>query len=656
MSDGPQLETEVHDAVLGSVIAGRFQIQSLLGRGGMGAVYLATHLQLDKPVALKLMHGSWFLDKHLRERFVREVKVCSALNHPNIIKILSTGVSPEGQPYVAMDFIQGETLTQRLASCGALKSAQALPLLLQIADALACAHSSGVAHRDVKPGNVMLTEGSDGSAKALVVDFGLSKFISDEGAKIGSQMQTTSGMQGSPLYMSPEQCQNQKTDFRTDVYSLGCLMYEMLSGKPPFEGDSVFALMYEHVNALPPPFDPSLSVPNALQNVVFRCLEKLPENRYATAGDIVTALADKDSEPAQRNPASRYASTKPKTGASRRLPSVVLVALGLVGVFLMPFIGIQQVSMVPNDETAREIGLLLDRLGFFDAEVRFYTKYAERKLEESAFKPTKISKFDPRYDKVSAFSQFTVYAVQAATKAEPGGQAELATQSFLNLRQLVRADENGNMCLSKDTYHQVLRDNVTTMKLIPNIDATYTGVVGPEGIGLGQMLDFESMNDEAEWVLLRSLSIIKRTNRESWNDLGGVTYWLADNYLNRGTQNGVNVKDLELALFFYDQTCYYRRKRYELPQYQAVIYANKAHVLSLLKRFDEAKRLDDLAMSTIGMVNSDPKACLYYWAEVIRVISYGGDPQRLPKAQLMLKQAEQAVAEVLKRDPHAFDE
>ncbi|MFN8659314.1 MAG: serine/threonine-protein kinase [Candidatus Obscuribacterales bacterium] len=262
----------------GSIVDDRFEIVSPLGEGGMGSVYKAIHREMQRTVALKLLKASLVTHTDALSRFRREAQVISALDHPNIVSVYSVGAGTDGVPYIAMEFLQGQTLAQTIKRDGALAWREALPLFMQICDGLSQAHRKGIIHRDLKPGNLVI-ERKDETVTVKIVDFGISKILSAE-----QGLTKTSAVIGSVLYMSPEQATGGVPTGSSDIYSLGCTLFEALVGRPPFGGDSVAETAMQHQQAVAPALSSLVAnLPTALDRVMWCCLEKDPLRRYQTA-------------------------------------------------------------------------------------------------------------------------------------------------------------------------------------------------------------------------------------------------------------------------------------------------------------------------------------------------------------------------------------
>ncbi len=259
------------------LLGGRYRLEGTIGAGGMAEVHRGTDTVLGRPVAIKVLAPQFARDAAFVERFRREARAAARLNHPNVVNVYDTG-SDDGTHYIVMEYVDGRTLADRLASGGALPTAAALELAGAVCRALSAAHRQGIVHRDIKPGNVMVTP--EGQVK--VMDFGIARLA--DGAETVAQ---TAAVLGTASYLSPEQARGEPVDERSDIYSLGVVLYEMLTGRPPFTGDSAVAVAYKHVQEAPePPSRWNPDIPPALDAVVLRCLAKDPANRYPSAEQL----------------------------------------------------------------------------------------------------------------------------------------------------------------------------------------------------------------------------------------------------------------------------------------------------------------------------------------------------------------------------------
>jgi eukaryotic-like serine/threonine-protein kinase len=261
------------------VLADRYELGPVLGQGGMAKVHRGLDRQLGREVAIKVLAPPFDRDREFVERFQREARAAAGLSHPNIVAVFDSG-SDDGTHYIVTELVEGETLADRLRRDGPMPQAEAIAVAADIARALAAAHERGLIHRDIKPGNVMLPP--DGRVK--VVDFGIARAA-------GSDTLTNTGVVlGSTAYLSPEQASGQPVDERADLYALGCVLYEMLTGRVPFSADTPIATMYRHVNEVPPPPSTFASIPSELEDIVMRALEKDPKRRFASASELEAAL------------------------------------------------------------------------------------------------------------------------------------------------------------------------------------------------------------------------------------------------------------------------------------------------------------------------------------------------------------------------------
>ena len=259
------------------------EIVSILGEGGMGSVYLAKERGLERFVAVKLLHPSLVGDEAQRARFKREASVLSKLRHKNLVTLYRYGLWKNQFPYLAMEYVVGQSLQDLLQQQKVFPPSKAIAIVSSICDAVHYAHSHGVVHRDLKPANVMLA--GDEIDELKIIDFGLAKTAEP------TQSLTQSGtLLGSYYYMSPEQCAGNKADRRSDLYALGCILYELVSGKPPFSAPSVIGLLRKHCSEAPPPLVCDTEVPIGLERVVSRLLRKAPADRYQTAIELQADL------------------------------------------------------------------------------------------------------------------------------------------------------------------------------------------------------------------------------------------------------------------------------------------------------------------------------------------------------------------------------
>jgi eukaryotic-like serine/threonine-protein kinase len=272
-----------------------YQILSLVGKGGMGNVFKARHTLLDRDVAIKMLHSHLVADPQTLRRFQQEAKAVSSLVHPNIVAAREFAMTTDGQPYIVMDFVDGRSLGEIIREQGVLDWQRFMSIFVPVCEALVCAHSHGIIHRDIKPGNIIISVDERGHEVARLVDFGIAKIERPDGDSIG--LTRTGDVVGSPLYMSPEQCLCRKVDARTDIYSLGCVMYEASTGELPFHGGSAYETIFMHVHELPKRFSAVCSKPlgrGDLEKLVLKMLEKDPDDRCESTQEVLDALRSID--------------------------------------------------------------------------------------------------------------------------------------------------------------------------------------------------------------------------------------------------------------------------------------------------------------------------------------------------------------------------
>ena len=267
---------------------GEYQIERELGRGGMGAVYAAHHPIIGKRVAIKVLDASFSRDGGLVQRFLDEARAVNKIGHPNIIDVFSFGQLPDGRQYFVMEFLEGETMAAWLGR-GRPDIAEARRLLLQVCEALEAAHREGIIHRDLKPENLWIARPKHGEPFMKVLDFGIAKLIEPEAA---TNITKTGTIMGTPQYMSPEQCTGRGVDHRTDVYSLGVIMFQIFCGRLPFEDGSVAEIMSAHLTKAPPRPGEFAAISPGMESLLLSCLDKNPANRPASAAELGLRLKD----------------------------------------------------------------------------------------------------------------------------------------------------------------------------------------------------------------------------------------------------------------------------------------------------------------------------------------------------------------------------
>ena len=288
-SDGVALEKE-GDSLIGTTLAGKYRIDARLNEGGMGTVYRGTHVLMDKTVAIKVLRPSLAADEKIVARFSREARAASRISHPNALSVTDFGEDDSGHVFLVMEFLSGKTLKQLIRDEGPLPLARVVEITRQVGDALHAAHAQGVVHRDLKSDNIMLLDTMT-SDHAKVLDFGIAKINEPDGV-VDTNLTAPNLVIGTPQYMSPEQCsQDSEIDARSDIYSLGVILYEMLVGHVPFSGDSPTMVMMKHLQEpVPSVLEERDDLPASVARVVARAMAKLPSNRYQNVAELIEDL------------------------------------------------------------------------------------------------------------------------------------------------------------------------------------------------------------------------------------------------------------------------------------------------------------------------------------------------------------------------------
>ncbi|MDQ3997715.1 MAG: protein kinase, partial [Gemmatimonadota bacterium] len=275
------------DALIGRVIADRYHVLKVVGEGGMGRIYLAEHVRMNRQCALKVMRPSLVHDADSAARFGREASNAARIIHPNVAAVFDYGET-EGLVYLVMEYVDGEPLGQILQKGGALKPRRAIEIAKQVTDALTAAHELGIVHRDLKPDNIIVTKSKSGREVAKVVDFGIAKAIAESPDR---RLTETGLVIGTPEFMSPEQLVGDPADARSDIYSLGCIFYLMLVGSPAADAPTRDAMLKRRLNELPPhPSNAKNDLPPEVDEIVVKMLAVAPADRYQTAAELRAAL------------------------------------------------------------------------------------------------------------------------------------------------------------------------------------------------------------------------------------------------------------------------------------------------------------------------------------------------------------------------------
>lgn len=279
----------INKSLVGQVFADKYEVTWQLGDGGMASVYLAKHLYINQEVAIKVLHAALSGNIVDIKRFQQEGKALGTLNHPNIVAVRDFGFTAGGEAFLAMEYVKGTSLSDIIEKRKMLNVQETAQIVLQVCEALLHAHGEGIVHRDLKPSNIMCSPRAGGGYDVKVVDFGLAK-ITGRDELDAIKLTQTGDCQGSPPYMSPEQCTAKPVDFRTDIYALGCILYECMSGKAPFVATSIYETLTMHVNNPPPNFPEWLVVPPAYATMVMQALQKNPNKRQQSVDELRQVL------------------------------------------------------------------------------------------------------------------------------------------------------------------------------------------------------------------------------------------------------------------------------------------------------------------------------------------------------------------------------
>jgi serine/threonine protein kinase len=329
--DDFETHSKAYDQLVGATLGSSYEIVDVVSSGGTGDVFKVVHREMEKVYAAKVMRASRQPSQDSIKRFQREAKILCRLRHPNIVTVHSFGMDERLGPYLIMDLLEGVPLSSKVKQEGALPLDEAAKLLIQICDGMSSAHKIGILDRDIKPSNVMVVREGD-EQKAVIIDFGAGKLLEGEQQQ---KLTQTDAIMGTPMYMAPEQCLSKPVDKRTDVYAMGCLMYEVLTGKPAFQGESTFDVLNKQISEMPAP--PSVANPNAkiplqIDQVITQALQKTPDARVDTFSKIKEALEAAMQRPTYGKLAAATKSlAMERRRSAKQLIPVLVIALALIG-------------------------------------------------------------------------------------------------------------------------------------------------------------------------------------------------------------------------------------------------------------------------------------------------------------------------------------
>lgn len=317
---------------VGSLIDEKYRVLSLLGSGGLGTVYKAEHAELSRIVAVKILRVDGLLSTDSKSRFEREARILASLKNQNIVSVYSFGLLDESHPYMVMECLEGTTLADELNKSGSMPWRRAVKIAMQICSAVQFAHQQGIIHRDLKPQNVILLQQSEADF-VKVLDFGLSRITHASGEQAPQKLTQTGTLIGSIHYMAPELCTGNKANERSDIYALACIMYEMLAGKVPFDGENPMSILHKHVNSTAEKL--ADTVPVELQQIIFKALQKEPNNRFNSMDELLSTLKLLNSGALSINDVEVKEQKKKSKKSSLLIPVAVLatIAIGSLSVY-----------------------------------------------------------------------------------------------------------------------------------------------------------------------------------------------------------------------------------------------------------------------------------------------------------------------------------
>ncbi len=370
------------DSIIGSTIDEKFLVQARLGVGGLGTVFRAEQVDLDRAVALKVLHPNIIDDNELTTRFLQEAKILAELSHPNIVKVYSFGVTQDSLPYMAMELLDGRTLDYFIRN-KLLSWQEVLDVAIQICDAVHYAHRNSIVHRDIKPANVMVKNAS-GQNSVKVLDFGLSKIIHNSDTL--NRLTQTGTLIGSVNYMSPELCAGGKADERSDIYSFACLLYECIAGEPPLVSDNPLSTVNLQINQMPVRLSKRKTqvegFPEELEKIIFKALQKKPEKRFASMKELFDALCNlRDGRAAELD----FSSIEYSSGGWTVAKPSVSICVGIIIVSMLGFY-FSQANLAPRKTSKKLLALPVDDRTRHQFKARALLKDADTMIKEKRFK------------------------------------------------------------------------------------------------------------------------------------------------------------------------------------------------------------------------------------------------------------------------------
>jgi len=550
---------------IGDVIEQRYELLSLLGAGGIGTVFKAKQLDADRLVALKVLHPQIVVDEEFKIRFLREAQALGKLSHPNIVTVYHMGVSQEGLPYLVMELINGRSLRALLNENSSIPPLRVFKIMKQLISALACIHAAGIVHRDIKPDNIVLMDEPDKDF-VKIIDFGLAKMDSN----LGEQKLTSTGILiGSLNYMSPEQCQRKKADFRSDLYSLSVCLYELLAGSPPFFADNAVGLMYKHASAEPPELklQTGQMIHPSVAGFVRKGLEKDPAKRFQSAAEM-------DVELRQLNELFSNESIVAKTKGFQATPKLLTAILAIMVIGAAA----NAVLYVKNKSKAAKEQKLVDR---GTSKHNDLSQYVNEVVSRRGSTKNKIEDLLQICENHTG----TPYALEAARAAYKIG-ADSTDPEMNNLvcrtRLRLAQDEcrNGN-------YQEAIKTVAPLLKANEN--------QAPEGVSPRQIQDAKAEAARAYQLsgnTAESLRLVHDTIKDSSQIFGDASVDLLQILLANhqpGEAETILKKSKGFTALLHDSILCRQAQRFDL----AALAVNRAKAILLEPRLDKQSRAED---------------------------------------------------------------
>lgn len=538
------------DPMVGKRIAERWEIQELLGEGSMSMVYKATEVETGKVVVLKCLHSHLLAKLPNVKRFEQKAKANANLRHPHISNFHDFHLGSDGQVYLICDFINGQSLEDLLSKSGHLAVDRAISLFMQAIEALEYAHQEKVLHRDLKPSNIVVQKEPGGKELARVVDFGIAKLLTDETDDVKSNQYITHTREvfGSPLYMSPEQCMGRKLDPRSDIYSLGCVMYETISGKPPFVGKNVLETAYKHMNEAPRPLATDSSEDRTLSRfelIVLKMLAKDADNRYQNVTDIkhdLELIHTASDEEWQEQAVALKKVTKSKRLETKRLPvSFEMMVILTTSVLLIVVVAVWSLSFL-SPENQDYPAFNDEQLWVINDKKHNSSQVQDFGNREEAARMNLATVERERGPDCREYADALFNLVELYDKAEHWADAALNTTRLIETTKKVGGPMSQGTCYKRLAYYYFMQDELD--EAIANANTSLDllekefGPVSPSMMlsmqVLGDIYTRKKQLDDAQRTYERMLAITDSMKDRSPLDFAKSSAKLADVYRRQG--------------------------------------------------------------------------------------------------------------------------